>query len=82
MNRTLPTSATYKTWVAEITGTHEKFDLDRRFIKAEVTADGRLSYELVEDLVYEICCPVRDQRHFTVDHQGHTYYLPEPEAGR
>jgi hypothetical protein len=73
MNRTLPFSSTQKTWVAEITGQHEKFELDRPFLKAEATADGRLSYELVEGLVYEICCPARDQRHFIVDHRGYTY---------
>jgi hypothetical protein len=62
---TIPDSRTTgkRAWVAEITGRHAEYGLNRRFART-FRAGGAIHITPHPGIVYEVCCPDLRQRYF------------------
>jgi hypothetical protein len=52
-----------RAWVAEITGRHAEFGLNRRFART-FRAEGAIHVTLHPGTIYEVFCPDQRQRYF------------------
>lgn len=71
-------SRKYKSWVAEIVGTHPQWKFDRKFIEPAREGWTEKEYELNEGKVYEVCNA--GEREFVKVENGKVEYLGQDEV--